>query len=60
MAAISPAEPEDTGQDSGAREPTKVPILPTDPVERVQQLQVLQAAGVPSDVVLGLTLYTYQ
>ncbi|BDA43477.1 hypothetical protein COCOBI_04-4890 [Coccomyxa sp. Obi] len=55
----SPAEPEEVGQDAGAREPTKVPILPTDPVERVQQLQVLQAAGVPSDAVLGLTLYPY-
>lgn len=42
------------------REPTKVPILPTDPVERVQQLQVLQAAGVPSEAVLGLALHPYQ
>ncbi len=37
-----------------------MPILPTDPLERVQQLQVLQAAGLPSDAVLGLTLYPYQ
>ena len=53
----SPAEPEDIGQDAGSGKPTKVPILPTDLVERVQHLQVLQAAGVPSDAVLALTFY---
>ena len=51
----SPAEPEGGGQDVGAGKSAKlVPILPTDLIEQAQQLQALQDAGFPVDLLLGL------
>jgi hypothetical protein len=47
----SPAEPEEEGQN--AKQPAKVPILPTDPLERTQQLKALHDAGVPVDMLQG-------
>ncbi len=39
----------------GAGKPAKlVPILPTDLIEQAQQLQALQDAGFPVDLLLGL------
>jgi len=43
----SPSEPEDVEHGASAHMPARVPVLPVDLVEREQQLQLLQAAGVP-------------